>query len=64
MIKDEKERKVYKVLGRIRRIINRDKVFTIRGIRIKVYKSQRGLAVKIVLSILSFNIYQLMGGKI
>jgi hypothetical protein len=26
--------------------------------------SRRGLAIKIVLSILAFNIYQLMGGKI
>jgi hypothetical protein len=31
---------------------------------IKDEEERRGLAVKIVLSILSFNIYQLMGGKI
>jgi hypothetical protein len=39
MIRDEKEKRLYRFLRRIRRIINRDKVFAIRGIRIEVYKS-------------------------
>ena len=65
MIKDEKERKVYRVLRRIRRIIEtRFSQLEEFGLRFIRAVSRRGLAIKIVLSILAFNIYQLMGGKI
>jgi len=65
MIKDEKEKRLYRFLRRIRRIIEtRFSQLEEFGLRFIRAVSRRGLAIKIVLSILAFNIYQLMGGKI
>jgi hypothetical protein len=65
MIRDEKEKRLYRFLRRIRRIIEtRFSQLEEFGLRFIRAVSRRGLAIKIVLSILAFNIYQLMGGKI
>jgi hypothetical protein len=65
MIRDEKEKRLYRFLRRIRRIIEtRFSQLEEFGLRFIRAISRRGLAIKIVLSILAFNIYQLMGGKI
>jgi hypothetical protein len=65
MIRDEKEKRLYRFLSRIRRIIEtRFSQLEEFGLRFIRAVSTRGLAIKIVLSILAFNIYQLMGGKI
>jgi hypothetical protein len=60
-----RKEKVYRFLRRIRRIIEtRFSQLEEFGLRFIRAVSRRGLAIKIVLSILAFNIYQLMGGKI
>jgi len=61
MIKTEEERKYYKELSRMRKII--DTLFSVAdnfGLRFIRAISRRGLAVKIILSLLAFNIYQLI----
>ena len=62
MIKSEEEKAYYRVLSRIRRIIEtRFSQLEEFGARFIRAISRRGLAVKIILSILSFNMYQMMG---
>jgi hypothetical protein len=61
MVKSEEEKVYYRILSRIRRMIetlfSQLEEFGLRFIRAV---SRRGLAVKIILSILSFNIYRMM----
>jgi hypothetical protein len=61
MIKSEDEKLYYQLLSRLRRIIetrfSQLEEFEARLIRAV---SRRGLAVKTILSILSFNVYQMM----
>ena len=66
MIRDEKEKRLYRFLRRIRRRIIETRFSQLEefGLRFIRAVSRRGLAINIVLSILAFNIYQLMGGKI
>ena len=62
MIRSEDERAHYRILSRIRRIIEtRFSQLEEFGAKFIRAISRRGLAVKIILSILSFNIYQMMG---
>ena len=63
MIRNEDERTYYRTLSRIRRIIEtRFSQLEEFGAKFIRAISKRGLAVKIILSILSFNIYQMMKG--
>ena len=63
MIKSEVERVYYRFLSVVRRIIEtRFSQLDEFGARFMRAVSRRGLAVKILLSILSFNIYQMMRG--
>jgi hypothetical protein len=61
MVKSEEEKVYHRILSRIRRMIetlfSQLEEFGLRFIRAV---SRRGLAVKIILSILSFNIYRMM----
>ena len=61
-MKSEEERAYYRILSRIRKLIEtRFSQLEEFGERFIRAVSRRGLAVKIILSILSFNIYQMMG---
>jgi hypothetical protein len=63
MIKTKEESLYYKLLSRARRIIEtRFSQLEEFGAKFIRAVSRRGLAVKILLSILSFNIYQKMNG--
>jgi hypothetical protein len=63
MIRSEDERSHYRILSRVRRIIEtRFSQLEEFGAKFIRAISRRGLAVKIILSILSLNIYQMMGG--
>jgi hypothetical protein len=62
MIRNEDERTYYRTLSRIRRIIEtRFSQLEEFGAKFIRAISKRGLAVKIILSILSLNICQMMG---
>lgn len=61
MIKSEKERLRYEVLARVRKIIEtRFYQLNELGLRFVRAITRKGLAVKIILSILAFNIHQMM----
>ena len=61
MIKDKRERKYYKNLAKARKIIEtRFSQLEEYGLRFIRAVSRRGLAIKIILSILAFNICQMM----
>ena len=61
MIKDKRERKYYKNLAKARKIIEtRFSQLEEYGLRFIRTVSRRGLAIKIILSILAFNICQMM----
>jgi hypothetical protein len=63
MMRSEDERSHYRILSRVRRIIEtRFSQLEEFGAKFIRAISRRGLAVKIILSILSLNIYQMMGG--
>jgi hypothetical protein len=63
MIRSEDERSHYRILSRMRRIIKtRFSQLEEFGAKFIRAISRRGLAVKTILSILSLNIYYMMGG--
>jgi hypothetical protein len=63
MIRSEDERSHYRIPSRVMRIVEtRFSQLEEFGAKFVRAISRRGLAIKIILSILSLNIYQMMGG--
>lgn len=61
MVKTEEERAYYRVLNRVRRLIEtRFSQLEEYGLRFVRAITRRGLAIKIITAILAFNIYQMM----